>query len=257
MEIHDLMNLKGRNALVTGGSQGIGKAIALGLAEYGANVIIHYHSNHEVANQTLEALQSFPIQSGAVAANLAQRESIGKISEYCHATLGHIDILVLNASIQHRRYWQDITYEEFEEQVNVNLRSTLFLIQQFVPPMRENSWGRVITIGSVQQQRPHPEMTVYSATKSAMENLVISLAPDLASDRITINNIAPGAIRTGRNEKVLQDKAYYNKVIQHIPLKEVGEPVDCAGICVLLASEAGRYFTGENIFVDGGMRLPT
>lgn len=255
--LKELLNLSGKNALVTGGGQGIGKAIAMGLAEFGANVIIQYHSNHEKAGQTIKELEKFGVKTGSIAANLANGDSIELIHDYCQSALGNIDILVLNASIQIRKYWEEITLEEFEEQINVNLRSSIFLTKRFVPYMRSKEWGRIITIGSVQQRKPHPLMTVYSATKSALENLTISLAPDLAKNGITINNVAPGAIRTGRNEKVLSDKTYYNKVIEQIPLKKIGEPVDCTGICVLLASEAGGYLTGENIYVDGGMGLAT
>lgn len=257
MELKSLLDLKNRNVLVTGGSQGIGKAIAKGMAEFGANVVIHYHSNHHKANETLDELNPLGIKTGSIAANLGEAGSEETIYEYCVSAFGHIDILVLNASIQFRDEWEKITNEAFEEQINVNLRSSLLLIQKFAPPMLKKNWGRVITIGSVQQRRPHAAMTVYSATKSALANMVISLAPDLAKNQVTINNVAPGAILTGRNEKVLSDIGYHQSVINKIPLGWVGNPVDCAGICVLLASDAGKYITGENIYVDGGMGLPT
>ena len=257
MKLKSLFDLKDKNVLVTGGSQGIGKAIAKGMAEFGANVIIHYNSNHSKAIETLDELNSLGNKTGSIAANLTETGSEETIYEYCVSAFGHIDILVLNASIQFRKDWQKISNEEFEQQINANFRSSLFLIQKFVPPMRDKNWGRVIIIGSVQQRRPHAAMTVYSATKSALENVVISLAPDLAKNQITINNVAPGAILTGRNEKVLSDNDYHQLVINKIPLGWVGNPVDCAGICVLLASDAGKYITGENIYVDGGMGLAT
>jgi NAD(P)-dependent dehydrogenase (short-subunit alcohol dehydrogenase family) len=121
--------------------------------------------------------------------------------------------------------------------------------------MQRAKWGRILTIGSVQQARPHPEMLVYSATKAALANLVRSLAPQLARDGVTINNLAPGAIATGRNAEVLADEAYLRKVLAKIPLGYVGESHDCAGLAVILCSEAGRYITGQNVFVDGGMSL--
>jgi NAD(P)-dependent dehydrogenase (short-subunit alcohol dehydrogenase family) len=122
--------------------------------------------------------------------------------------------------------------------------------------MQGRRWGRILTIGSVQQVRPHPAMLVYSATKSALVNLVRNLAPQLAPDGITVNNLAPGAIVTGRNEQVLADETYRRQVLAKIPAGYIGEPGDCAGLAVLLCSEAGRYITGQDLFVDGGMGLP-
>ena len=175
----------------------------------------------------------------------------------CSSDLGGLDILVLNASVQIRKAWDKITPEEYRKQLDVNLGSSVCLIQQCVPGMRERHWGRILTIGSVQQVRPHPEMLIYSATKSALVNVVRSLAPQLDKDGITINNLAPGAIATGRNEEVLAKPAYREKVLAKIPAGYVGEPQDCAGLAVLLCSEAGRYITGTDYFVDGGMSLLT
>jgi glucose 1-dehydrogenase len=139
--------------------------------------------------------------------------------------------------------------------MDVNFGSCLWLIQRFAPVMQGEKWGRILTIGSVQQVRPHPEMLVYSATKSALVNLVRSLASQLASQGVTINNLAPGAIATGRNEEVLANEDYRKQVLSKIPVGFVGEPQDCAGLALLLCSEAGRYITGQDFYVDGGMSL--
>ena len=118
--------------------------------------------------------------------------------------------------------------------------------------MKNKKWGRIVTIGSVQEAKPHPDMLVYSASKAAQTNMVKSLALQLANDGITVNNVAPGVIYTDRNVEALLDPEYAKKVTDSIPVGFYGQPEDCAGIVSLLCSEEGRYITGQNIFVDGG-----
>ena len=252
----ELFNLAGRRALVTGSSQGIGRAIATALAEFGADVMIHCASNVAKAESARKEIESHGVRCGITIADLADTESAAQIHAETLAALGGADILVLNASVQIRKAWSEITPEEYRRQVDVNFGSCLWLIQKFAPAMQSAGWGRILTIGSVQQARPHPQMLVYSATKSALVNMVRSLAPQLAASGVTVNNLAPGAIATGRNEQVLADVDYRQKVEALIPVGYVGEPADCAGMAVLLCSEAGRYITGQDIFVDGGMGLP-
>lgn len=256
MKLKTLFDLTGKNALVTGGSQGIGKAIALGLAESGANVIIQYNSNHKKAEQSLSELREYQVRSEMIAGNLSNGDVPQRIFNYCTHHLGKLDILILNASIQINNHWEEVDYNQFESQMKVNLWSNLKLIQLFSGEMRKANWGRIITIGSVQQKRPHPEMIVYSASKSAIENMVVSLAPDLARNKITINNLSPGAIATQRNKKALSDPGYARKVVEKIPIGRVGEAIDCAAMAVLLASEAGSYITGQSLYIDGGLGIP-
>ena len=118
--------------------------------------------------------------------------------------------------------------------------------------MKQQHWGRIVTIGSVQEAKPHPDMLIYSASKAAQSNMVHSLSLQLAVDGITVNNVAPGVIYTDRNVEALSDPEYAKKVTASIPVGFYGEPEDCAGIVSLLCSEEGRYITGQNIYVDGG-----
>jgi NAD(P)-dependent dehydrogenase (short-subunit alcohol dehydrogenase family) len=168
---------------------------------------------------------------------------------------GRLDILVLNASWQKKQNWQDISSEDFSRQVNVNMRSTLELIQGFAPAMIKNKWGRILTIGSVNQEKQHPELLVYAATKSAVMNMCQNFARQFAPHGITVNNIAPGVIDTDRNREALSDEKYLGKVKENIPLGFVGEAEDCAGAALLFCSKAGRYITGSNLYIDGGMFL--
>ena len=241
-------DLKGRVALVTGSSRGIGSAIAKELALGGAKVFVHYSGNEASAKVTAKEITDLGGVCEIVKANLCDPTEYEKLAK----EVGDIDILVLNASVQYRNKWENIDETEFYNQVNCNFYSSLVLIQKFVPYMRKNKFGRIITIGSVQEAKPHPDMLVYSATKAAQTNMVKSLALQLAPDKITVNNIAPGVIYTDRNKEVLADEDYAKKVVDLIPLGFYGEKQDCAYITRLLCSEEGRYITGQSIYVDGG-----
>jgi NAD(P)-dependent dehydrogenase (short-subunit alcohol dehydrogenase family) len=121
--------------------------------------------------------------------------------------------------------------------------------------MKEQKWGRIVTVGSVNEKKPIPKLMAYSMSKAAQTNMTLSLASQLAEYGITVNNVAPGVINTDRNVGVLSDTAYAKKVTYSIPVGFYGEPNDCAGIVSLLCSDEGRYITGQNIFVDGGKGL--
>lgn len=248
-------NLMGRAALVTGSSRGIGRAIALGLAECGAAVAVHGAHPAKALDETLADVRKLSPRSVAVTGDLSQSDVPAKLVTDAIAALGGLDILVANASVQIRKAWADVTQMEAEQQMQVNFHATLRMVQAAVPGMRAKKWGRILTIGSVQQQRPHPDMIVYAASKSAQENLVRNLAKQLGPDGITINNLAPGVIMTDRNVPALADEAYAARVRNMIALREFGEPSDCAGAALLLCSDAGRYITGVDLFVDGGMAL--
>jgi len=255
MEINELFNLKGKTALVTGGSRGIGKAISMALAEQGANLVINYCSNREPAVQTAREINDMGIKCRLIKYDLSLPDSSKIISGFIRKNSIEIDILILNASVQYRKSWDQVTLDEFEKQINTNLRASLFLIKEFYPGMQKKQWGRIVTVGSIQQLRPHQQMIVYAASKSAQSNMVKNLAPQFGQYGVTINNLAPGAIRTGRNENVLKNTAYKASVEAKIPVGYIGEPVDCAATALLLCSDAGRYITGQDIFVDGGMSL--
>lgn len=254
--LKDSLSIHGKRAVVTGSSQGIGRAIALGLAEFGADVMVHCASQAGKAEAVRLEIEQFGVRSGIVVADLAEAEAAAKIASAAEKAFGGVDILVLNASIQFRKPWNEIGMDDYRRQVDVNFGSCLWLLQTLLPPMGERGWGRVLTVGSVQQLRPHPEMLVYSATKAALSNMVRSLAPQWAGRGVTINNLAPGAIATARNIPALSDATYRQKVVSKIPAGFIGEPVDCAGMALLLCSDAGRYITGQDLFVDGGLGLP-
>jgi glucose 1-dehydrogenase len=168
------------------------------------------------------------------------------------AQLGPIDILVLNGSTEIRQDWLDISQAEFDRQVAVNLRSSLLLLQSALPAMAERGFGRVVSIGSIQEAKPNPRLMLYAALKSAQTSMVVNLARHYAARGVTLNHLAPGAIATERNAAVLADPEYRSRVEAQIPSRRVGVPQDCVGACLLLCSGAGAYITGSTLFVDGG-----
>ena len=251
-----MFDLKGKTALVTGSGQGIGRAIALLLAKQGARVIVNWCSNDAVAQHTLDGIKEVGGEYLTWKYDLSSATIKEDWEQFARENNLAVDILVLNASVQYRNAWENITNEEFDKQMHVNVRASLALIQACVPAMRERKWGRIVTVGSVQQHRPNTAMAVYAATKAAQNNLVMTLCGQLAGDGITINNIAPGAIETVRNEKALSDAAYREKIEKSIPVGFVGQPGDIAPTVLLLCSNEGRYITGADIPIDGGMSIP-
>lgn len=237
-----------KTALVTGGSRGIGRAIALQLAKDGFCVQVHCAGNLSAAQQVMDEINTSGGEAALLQADLCQAEQV----EAMLCALPDVDVLVLNASVQKKTPWEQITQEAALQQLQCNFLASLRLIQAVVPYMRQRKWGRIVAVGSVQERKPHPDMLVYSASKAAQTNMVQSLAVQLAKDGITVNNVAPGVIFTDRNRQALADEAYAKKVLDSIPMGCYGHPEDCAGIVSLLCSEQGRYITGQSIYVDGG-----
>lgn len=255
MCLRKLFTLEGKNAVVTGATQGIGKAIALGLAEFGANVIVHGKDEEKDAAEVTNTITKLGQKSGQVLCDLEKEKTPSVLFQGATQLFNSIDILVLNASIQIRKPWQEMSAADFEKQVAINFRSTMQLIQLFGSGMIERSWGRLIIIGSVQEKKPHPDMLVYAATKAANTNMIKNLALQLSGKGITVNNIAPGVIETPRNETVLSDPGYRSAILEKVPAGYFGVPDDIAGAAIWLCAETGRYVTGQEIYVDGGMSL--
>lgn len=243
----EMFNLKGKKALVTGSTQGIGFAIAKCLSEHGAEVFVNGAFSEDKVKNAAEKIE----KAAPVYVDISKKDCAEKM----HEITGDVDILILNASVQVRKTWDEITDEEFDLQMNTNFRASVKLIQKYAPNMIKNKWGRIITIGSVQQYKPHKDMLIYAASKAAQMNMVENLAKQFAQFGVTVNNVAPGVITTPRNEDALSDKEYAKKVLEGIPAGYAGNAEDCCGGVLLLCSEEGRYITGENLVIDGGMKL--
>ncbi len=242
-----MFDLTGKTALVTGSTQGIGFAIAKCLSKHGAKVFVHGSSSMEKCKKASEQIEN----SIPVCANLLKLDDIERLYE----KTGDVDILVLNASIQYKRKWDEFTLEEYDAQMDCNVKSSYLLIKKYSKAMKENGWGRIVTIGSVNQYNQHPELALYGMSKAAQLKLIQNIAPFLAPYGVTVNNVAPGAINTPRNEEALNDKEFKQKVENSIPCGYIGEPEDISPAVLLLCSDEGRYITGTDLVIDGGMML--
>ncbi|MBS7700489.1 MULTISPECIES: SDR family oxidoreductase [unclassified Chelatococcus] len=255
MTVASRFRLDGKRAFVTASSRGIGRGIALALAEAGASVVVHGATRLSEVQAVAGEIVASGGRAHALLADFAEPRAVSMVADRAEAAFGGLDILVSNAAVQVRQPWDRMTADAIDFQMQVNFRATLTLITRLASGMMERGWGRILTVGSVQEHKPHPEMVVYAATKSAQTNMVENLARQLAPRGVTVNNLAPGVILTERNTQSLSDQAYAETVKTNIPAGFFGEAFDCAGAALLLCSDAGRYITGTSLIVDGGMHL--
>jgi glucose 1-dehydrogenase len=251
-----LFDLTGRTALITGARRGIGRAIALAFAAQGARVAVHHADTEEERCDAAAVAETITHRGGTghcFAADFAAPGTPAKLATQVVETLGPIDILVLNASIELLEGYDTISEDRFERQITINLRAPLQLLQRLLPGMKQRGWGRVLTIGSIQQNKPHPQMLIYAGTKSAQLNWVRSLARQVGSSGVTVNNLAPGTIWTGRNDSRMSDPEQRRVMEARIPAGRLGTPDDLVGAALLLCSNAGSYINGADLFVDGGL----
>lgn len=259
MDLSEMFNLSGHTVLVTGSSRGIGLAIAAALAQAGANVAIHGSRESDALGQAVKKIDALARPKGAkaagFAADLANSDAADALPEKIEAALGAVDILVLNASAQKYQTIEEFTTEEFALEYRVNVQTAFMLIKKVLPGMKQRKWGRILSIGSVNQWKPSPLLPIYASSKSAQANLILNCARQYSSFGITANNLAPGIIETDRNREALQNKGYAEKLLSAIPAGRFGTVEDCAGLALLLCSNAGSYITGADIAVAGGMQL--
>jgi NAD(P)-dependent dehydrogenase (short-subunit alcohol dehydrogenase family) len=258
-------SMAGKKALVTGASMSIGRSIALGFADHGASVAIHYSEAADAkaglpdaARATLDEARARGVDGCLVEADLAVEGGGRRAVELATTGLGAIDVLVICASIQIRTPFLQVTPEEIDRQVAIDFRATVELLQAALPPMRERKWGRVLTIGSINQLRPAPDLAVYAALKSAQHNLCINLARQYATFNVMINNLSPGLVATERNRWRRQDADDWRRiqVAATGPIGRAAEPDEMVGAALLLCSEAASYIAGVDLMATGGAHLP-
>ncbi|HEY2457467.1 MAG TPA: glucose 1-dehydrogenase [Candidatus Acidoferrum sp.] len=246
--------LAGKVAAVTGGDQGIGRAIAERLAQEGADVAICYRKNQKGADEVVAGITAAKRRAAAFQADVGKVADGQRFIEEAVATLGGIDILVNNAGLEKRADFWDVTEEDFDAVLDVNLKGMFFVTQAVVRHLRQAGRpGKIINISSVHEELPFPHFASYCASKGGIKMLTRNLAIELAPSRITINSIAPGAIETPINTKLLNDPVKLKDLLENIPLGRLGKPEDVAGLASFLASEESDYVTGSTFFVDGGL----
>ncbi|MFB2834940.1 SDR family NAD(P)-dependent oxidoreductase [Floridanema evergladense] len=260
------MKLKGKVALVTGSSQGIGQAIAIRLAEEGAKVVINYRSNPAGAEETLSKVQAAGgdcvLVEGfcdndrgySVGADLGMIDDVRRLIAEGIKHFGQLDILVNNAGIEkHAAFWE-VSEADYEAVMNVNLKGVFFATQAMVKHLIETQrTGKIINVSSVHEELPFPNFTAYCVSKGGLKMLTRNLAVELGPLGITINNVAPGAIETPINTKLLNDPQKLGALLQNIPLNRLGQPQDVASLVAFLSSSDADYITGSTFFVDGGL----
>jgi glucose 1-dehydrogenase len=250
------MRLKGKNALVTGSSRGIGRGIALRFAGEGANVAINYVGGKEAAEDTQRAVEAFGVKAVILPADVSSATEVKTLVEAAAAALGPLDILVNNAGIEkHAPFW-DVTESDYDKVLDVNLKGTFFATQAMVRHLMDaGRQGRIINLSSVHEEVPFPNFTAYCMSKGGMRMFTRNLAVELGSLGITVNNIAPGAIETPINSNLLRSPMKLGALLGHIPLARLGQPEDVAGLAVFLASDDAAYVTGSTYYVDGGLSV--
>lgn len=254
--MHPLFDLSGRAALVTGGSKGLGKAMARGFAEAGANVVISSRHEDELNKAQAEIQEGLGVKVSYFVADMTDRAEVKKLAEKAVQEMGRIDILVNNAGSNVPQPIDQITDDAWDQIVELNLTSCMLLTRALVPQMKQRKWGRVIHISSIMGLASKDARNAYSATKSALLGLARASALDLGADGITVNCIAPGPFLTDLPGTLLspeQKKALADRTA----LGRWGDPRELAGPALLLASEAGSYITGEVLVVDGGALVKT
>ena len=248
------MRLQGRRALVTGSSKGIGQAIAIRYAEEGADVVVNYNSDPKGAEETVAGIEAAGRRGVAIKGDLGSVASVRALIEQGWDALGGLDILVNNAGVEvHAPFW-DTTESDYDKVLNINLKGVFFGTQAFVNKLRAaGRGGKVVNISSVHEELPFPNFASYCASKGGLKMLTRNLAVELGPLGITINSIAPGAIETPINAKLLSDPKKVAALTAQIPLGRIGATSDVAGLAVFLASSESDYATGATFTVDGGL----
>ena len=258
-----LPGLKGKNVLVTGGSSGIGQAIAVRFAEYGANVAINYLRQPEEAHDTEEQVQACVskvqqegVRDVLVGGDVSDEEQVVAMVADAVEGLGGLDILVNNAGIQISRPSDELSSADFDRVLAVNLRGSFLCARQAIRQfLADDRAGSIINISSVHQLIPKPGYLGYSASKGGMQNLTRTLALEYAGRGIRVNGIGPGATVTPINRAWIDDPVKRRQVEEHIPMRRAGDADEMGGVACFLASDLAAYITGQTIFVDGGLTL--
>lgn len=255
---HTPDSLAGKTALVTGGSRGIGRAIALALGRRGAHVAVHYNAARDAADEVVALIRDAGGRAWTLQADLASSDAAAILAEALrhtvqqHTSADGLDILVNNAGVGMRARLADVKPDDFDRVLQVNLKTPFFLIQHCLPFLRDG--GRIVNISSMGTRAAYPEMSVYAPAKAGLEALTLLLASDLGARGITVNAVLPGATATDMNTRA-RDPDISRAIAQTIALGRVGQPEDIADIVAFLASHEGRWVTGQSIDATGGQRL--
>jgi NAD(P)-dependent dehydrogenase (short-subunit alcohol dehydrogenase family) len=242
----------GRKALVTGGARGLGKVIAIALAEAGADVVVTSRTLAECQQTADEIARATGRKTHAIAANVTRAAEVSGLFAAAQAAIGPVDILVNNAGINIRGPAPQLTEKDWDAVVDVNLKAPFLCSREAMPGMTKRGWGRIINLGSVMSVIAMADRAPYASAKAGVLGLTRVLALECAGKGVTVNAICPGPFATEMNRALLDDPAKYNAFIAKVPMGRWGELHEIAGAALFLASDASSYVTGSALFVDGG-----
>jgi NAD(P)-dependent dehydrogenase (short-subunit alcohol dehydrogenase family) len=247
----DIFNLNGKVALVTGGSKGLGKAMARGLAEAGADIVISSRHEEELRPALEEILHGTGRRGRLIVADMGRREEAGRLARTALEQMGRIDILINNAGTNVPKPIDQISDADWDRVLEINLHSIMALTRALVPQMKERRWGRIIHISSVMAFVSKAGRSIYSTTKSALLGLARGTALDLGEYGITVNCLAPGPFLTDLPGRLLTEEEK-REFARRTAIGRWADPKELVGPVLLLASDAGSYITGSTLVVDGG-----
>lgn len=249
------MNLKGRVALVTGGSRGIGRATVLRLAEQGANVAVNYVRDERAARKTIEAAWQHGVKAVALKGDVAQLVEAEQLVQATVEEFGRLDFLICNAGIWEGAPIEELSEEQWDRVLDINLKGTWAICRAAVPQMKRQGGGRIVIVSSTAGQRGEANYSNYAASKGGQISFTKSLASELAGQQINVNSVAPGWVDTEMSTGVFADLEYRKEVEQSIPLRRMASADDIALPIVFLCSDWARHITGEVLNVNGGSVL--
>jgi len=258
-----MRGLKGKNVLITGGTSGIGQAIAVRFAEHGANVAINYlrsageaDETHEQVHACVRKVQQEGVRDVLVGADVSNEDEVVRMVAETVERLGGIDVLVNNAGIQISRPSHELSAADFDKVLAVNLRGAFLCAREAIKHfLAEEKPGSIVNVSSVHQRIPKPNYLGYSVSKGGMQNMTTTLALEYAPNNIRVNAIGPGATVTPINRAWVDDPVKREMVTAHIPIPRAGDADEMAGVACFLASDDAAYVTGQTLFVDGGLTL--
>ena len=245
--------LKGKCAVITGASRGIGREIALKFAKEGANIVLNYNSSEEEALKLKEEIEQLGSNTLIVKANISKTDESDKLIKEAKETFGRVDILVNNAGITKDALMLRMKEEDFDNVIEVNLKGAFNCLKAVTPIMLKQKYGKIINMSSVVGVTGNAGQVNYSASKAGLIGMTKSLAREIGSKNINVNAIAPGFIDTDMTKVLSEDQK--NNIISQVPLKRFGQTEDIANLAVFLASDKSNYITGQVIHVDGGMAM--
>ena len=255
--------LQGQRALVTGANSGIGKAVAIALGEAGAKVVVNYISSEERANDVVETIKSNGSDAMAIRADVSKEDQVQAMVKQMIDAWGSIDIMVANAGVQRDADFTEMTLEDWQFVIDVNLTGQFLCVREAarefvrrgVVPELSRAAGKIICMSSVHEVIPWAGHVNYATSKGGVNMMMQSIAQEMAAKKIRVNSIAPGAIRTPINTAAWSTPEAEAELLELIPYQRIGNPEDIARAAVWLASDESEYVTGTSLFVDGGMTL--